>query len=432
MDIRGFFRAPSLLMRNTLWMAGGFGVRAVFQFLYFVLLARALGPAEYGAFVGVLALVMFLSPFASWGSGNLLIKHVARDPSRFSERWGAALATTLLSGSLLVLLAVLVTGLVFGWETAWRLALPIALGEMLGTCLSDVASQAFQAVQRMQGTVTILIGMVFSRLVAVFVLFALPWEAKATVWAWLYALTAVGFAAASVFVVSAILGKGRLSLRPMRGEWREGFYFALSASSHGMYNDLDKALLARMVSDTTAGVYGAAYRFIDVASFVTVIALLYASHPMFFQEGRKGLVAAFQLARRLLLPASIMVSGAVLCLVFCGPWIITLLGEGFRNSYEVLLWLLPIPFLRVLHSFLADVLTGSGYQGLRTGIQLMVAVLNLIMNLLLIPLWGWRGAAVASWVSDGILALGLWVSLMILQRREADRARKAQGGDWKL
>jgi O-antigen/teichoic acid export membrane protein len=187
-----------------------------------------------------------------------------------------------------------------------------------------------------------------------------------------------------------------------------------------------------MVSDTTAGVYGVAYRFIDVASFVTVIALLYASHPMFFQEGRKGLVAAFQLARRLLLPALIMVSGAVLCLVFCGPWVITLLGEGFRNSYEVLLWLLPIPFLRVLHIFPADVLTGSGYQGLRTGIQLMVAALNLIMNLLLIPLWGWRGAAVASWVSDGILALGLWVSVMILQRREADRARKAQGGDWKL
>ena len=179
MDIRGFFRAPSLLLRNTLWMAGGFGVRAVFQFLYFVLLARALGPAEYGAFVGVLALVIFLSPFASWGSGNLLIKHVARDPSRFPERWGAALATTLLSGGLLVLLAMLITGLVFGWETALRLALPIALGEMLGTRLSDVASQAFQAVQRMQGTTAIWAGMALARLVGVLVLMALPGKASA-------------------------------------------------------------------------------------------------------------------------------------------------------------------------------------------------------------------------------------------------------------
>jgi O-antigen/teichoic acid export membrane protein len=411
------------LLRNTLWMAGGFGVRALFQFLYFVLLARALGPAEYGAFVGVLALVMFLSPFASWGSGNLLIKHVARDPSRFSERWGAALATTLLSGSLLVLLAMLITGLVFGWETALRLALPIALGEMLGTCLSGVASQAFQAVQRMQGTTAIWAGMALARLVGVLVLMALPWKASAFLWAWVYAVSGVGFGMLSVLWVNAALGRPRLSLRPMRGEWREGFYFAVSLSSQGAYNDMDKALLSRMVSDTVAGIYGAAYRLID-AAFIPVRALLYASYPRFFQEGGKGLASAGLFARRLLLPAFIVIFGVAVALGVLAPWIPEVLGEDFRVSSEVLLWLLPILFFRVLHYLPADALTGSGYQGLRTAVQLGVAGLNLALNLWLIPLWGWKGAVMASWISDGILALALWILLMVLSQREHFRMRR--------
>jgi O-antigen/teichoic acid export membrane protein len=397
-------------------MAGGFGVRAVFQFLYFVLLARALGPAEYGAFVGVLALVMFLSPFASWGSGNLLIKHVARDPSRFRERWGAALATTLLSGSLLVLLAMLITGLVFGWETALRLALPIALGDMLGTGLSGVASQAFQAVQRMQGTTAIWAGMALARLVGVLVFMALPGESSAFLWAWVYAASSMSFGVLSVLWVNATLGRPRLSLRPMQGEWREGFYFAVSLSSQGAYNDIDKALLSRVVSDTVAGIYGAAYRLID-AAFIPVRALLYASYPRFFQEGGKGLASAGLFARRLLLPALIMASGTALALVALGPWSPRLLGEGFRASFEVLVWLLPIHFFRVLHYFPADALTGSGYQSLRTSVQLGVAGLNLLLNLWLIPLWGWKGAAVASWVSDGLLAVVLWGCVFLLSTK---------------
>jgi O-antigen/teichoic acid export membrane protein len=209
----------------------------------------------------------------------------------------------------------------------------------------------------------------------------------------------------------------------MRGEWREGFYFAVSLSSQGAYNDIDKALLSRMVSDTVAGIYGAAYRLID-AAFIPVRALLYASYPRFFQEGGKGLASAGLFARRLLLPAFIVIFGVAVALGVLAPWIPEVLGEDFRVSSEVLLWLLPILFFRVLHYLPADALTGSGYQGLRTAVQLGVAGLNLALNLWLIPLWGWKGAVMASWISDGILALALWILLMVLSQREHFRMRR--------
>ena len=83
--VRQFFtnNLRSTLARNSGWMFLGFGLRIVVQAGYFILIARALGPQQYGAFVGVVALVSIIAPFATMGSGNLLVKNVSRDRSLF-------------------------------------------------------------------------------------------------------------------------------------------------------------------------------------------------------------------------------------------------------------------------------------------------------------------------------------------------------------
>ena len=91
----------SALARNTLWMFLGQGLRIIVQAVYFIVIARLLGPAQYGAFVAVVALVAILAPFATLGFGNLLIKNVVRDRSAFAVSWGNALLVAMVSASLL-------------------------------------------------------------------------------------------------------------------------------------------------------------------------------------------------------------------------------------------------------------------------------------------------------------------------------------------
>ena len=69
----------SPLARNTAWMIFGQGLRLIIQALYFIEIARSLGVRNYGAFVGVVALVAIVYPFGALGSGNLLVKNVSRD-----------------------------------------------------------------------------------------------------------------------------------------------------------------------------------------------------------------------------------------------------------------------------------------------------------------------------------------------------------------
>lgn len=400
----------SLLGRNTLWMLLGFGFRLGVQFLYFVLLARILGPQQYGAFVGVAALVMVLSPFASWGSGNILIKYTSRDPGLFPRYWGAALATSLASGGGLAGLAFLLSGVLFGWETALALALPVSLGDLIGIRLADISGQAFQSRESLSRTSALWVLMSASRLLGVLVLYALP-EANAAQWALLYAGSGLLAGALGVAWVTRELGFGPLSLGPMRGEWREGFYFAISLAAQGAYNDLDKTLLSRLVSDGVAGGYAAAYRVLD-AAFVPMRALVYATYPRFFREGKRGLGGSRAFALRLLpfgLTAGVL--GAALALGLA-PLLPVLLGPEYALSAAVLPFLAPILLFRALHYLAADALTGAGYQGLRSAVQVGVAFLNLALNLWLIPLWGWKGAVYASLLSDGVLATVLWSVLV--------------------
>jgi O-antigen/teichoic acid export membrane protein len=46
------------------------------------------------------------------------------------------------------------------------------------------------------------------------------------------------------------------------------------------------------------------------------------------------------------------------------------------------------------------------------------AGLNLLLNFLLIPRWSWQGAAIASLLTDGSLAISTRIMLWRIQRRE--------------
>ena len=80
-------------------------------------------------------------------------------------------------------------------------------------------------------------------------------------------------------------------LEAIVSELREGFYFSAGLSAQTIYNDIDKTMLARLGTLDATGIYGAAYRLIDV-SFVPLSSLLAATYPIFFQKGTDGIPAA--------------------------------------------------------------------------------------------------------------------------------------------
>src|SRR6185437_7856218 len=99
----------SQLAADTASLAVGQGLRLVIQAVYFVLIARSLGPTGYGAFVAVTALTSIVAPFTGLGSGNLFIKNVRSGKRTAALCMGNGLLLTSLSGTALGMLIALVS-----------------------------------------------------------------------------------------------------------------------------------------------------------------------------------------------------------------------------------------------------------------------------------------------------------------------------------
>lgn len=403
------------LARNTAWMAVGQGFRLILQALYFVEIARSLGVRNYGAFIGVVALVGIVYPFGSLGSGNLLVKNVARDPSLFPVYWGRAIAVTTAFGSLLIVAVLAVSRFALPAEIPVLLVVMVAASDILGLNLITQAGQAFQAFEQLPWTAAIHVMMSAGRLLGALILTAIYRHPSAFQWGYIYLGCTALVAGISLKLVRSRLGRPRFEWRFLRGEFREGFYFSASQTSQTIYNDIDKTMLAKLNTLEAAGVYGAAYRLIDV-SFAPISAALWSAYPRLFRAGAQGIASSLAYAKPLMRRA-LLYSGAIFALLLISSGVVPLvLGREYLATAASLRWLAILPVLKALHYFYSDTLTSAGYQGVRTAVQTAVAVLNVLLNVWLIPAYSWRGAAWSSIASDAVLLLGVGGTVFVLSR----------------
>ena len=200
--------------------------------------------------------------------------------------------------------------------------------------------------------------------------------------------------------------------------WAEGIFFSIGSSATTVYNDIDKVMLSKLSAFASTGIYGAAYRIIDV-SMTPVRSLVAAAYPEFFRRGVDGISATYRYARLLIAKSSIF--GA---LTFVGLWLIApvlphISGRNYEAAIPALRWLALIPLLRCIHVFLGDALSGAGFQRTRTGIQVLIALVNVGLNLLILPRYSWRGAALTSLGCDAMLMALFWIAVLYYVRQES-------------
>lgn len=405
------------LKRGSAWMIAGQMAALGFQAVYFVLMGRVLGSREYGAFVGVVALVAVLSQFSSLGMEMVMLRDVSRDRARFAVAWGAALRMAA-AGFVLLLLIAIAFGHLF-LQPGLRLLVPwIAVSDGLFGKLAQLAGRAFQSVGQMRAMAKLTAAMNAVRALLAAVLFAYVhfWggHADALVWAHIYWIAPLLVGGIACALVTARLGPPRW--QPMR--WRdlsEGLSFSLSNSSISLYNDVDKTILVSLGQTFAAGIYGAAYRVADVAT-APLYSVYAAATPQLFRAGGEGVEHAHALSTRILRRTSLYGLAAAAALFFGAPLLPLLFGPSFAESVPALRWLSLLPLLRVLHYAWGTTITASASQWNRTATQIAAAALNLALCAWMIPRWSWQGAAWASLLTDSSLAVFSWVVLFALRR----------------
>lgn len=406
-------------------MFGSLGFKFVIRTVYFVEIARALGVANYGAFIGVLALVGVAAPFGDLGSSSLLVQHVSRDKAQFGVYWGRGLVTTCVTSVGLIAIVCAVSTMVLPATISTHLVLVVAVADVFGSSIITMAAEAYQAVDRLNGTAAINVAAAAGRLIGATALVAVLPHPSAFVWGCVYLASTLVVAVPAMLLVTLQVGAADVRWHEWVPEIRQGAHFSIGQCAQTIYNDIDKTMLARLASFEATGIYGAAYRCIDV-SFVPVASLLQASYSEFFRTGANGIAHCVRFVRPLWKWALGYALGVAVVLFLCSGVLPDVLGPGYSDAAEALRWLAVLPALKVVSYFFSNVLTGANHQGSRACLQVGVGVFNVLINLWLIPAYSWRGAAWSSIASDGLLAIGAGAVVFVIARHEKSNATETR------
>lgn len=406
------------LFKDTSWMLLARLVNVVVQAAYFVIVARALGAENYGSFIGVTSIASLLFPFIALGSDNVLVKEVAVNRRVFSSHWGNTLLILCLNSVVVVAGLLLISSWILPDNISLFTIFILLVADLFFLGLLEATNKAFRAVDLMQKTAQLVVLNTVGKLLAALCLvtFFAPdssGRASVTVWAVLYFVSSVVIGVISLLAVSRLVESPTLELKRIKSDINQGIYFSIGMSASNINSNIDKTMLASMATLEATGIYGSAYRFINIGN-VPLMALSNAAYARFFKEGAKGIRNCFKFAKKLL---PVVIAYCIISFVgyqIVAPLIPKILGAEYANAVSTLRWLAPIPAITTLQWLAADTLTGSGYQKIRSMVQVVAAILNVILNLWLIPIYGLYGAIWATLTSDSFRLIVLWVILFFL------------------
>ncbi|MFM7736766.1 MAG: flippase, partial [Alphaproteobacteria bacterium] len=172
-----------------------------------------------------------------------------------------------------------------------------------------------------------------------------------------------------------------------------------------LYWRIDVFMLSKMRPVEDVGYYGAAWRLLELAMVVpqSLCLSLYPQLVAALREDRERVARLGALASRWLL--AVALPAAVVCTVLARPILRLFYGSGFDPavpSLVVLMWtLVPYGIVRY-HAYL---LVGADHQRVDLWMNVAMTVVNVLLNLVLIPAMGPVGAAIATLVSVLVYAI---------------------------
>ena len=404
-------------VRDTVWALVDQGAGLFSSTLSFLLLGRTLGAAGYGAFVGLYSLI---GPFLALGqSGAYLsvMEHIARVGETAREVGRSCMSITIVNALFWVPLLSAASLLWIKGLPALAAVLLIAT-EFFLTALFQQSTGIVQAVAGFPAAARLRIASSLLRTVPLVILAAN------------HALTltsmsvgqAVTVGSMMLFAVSRTSRLAGVAMLPGRIRWRHVrsvLLYALQVGASNVQADGDKFALNATHHQADAGRYGAAFRIMMFAQ-VPLFALLNAVHVSVLRLGADA-KSQVRRAMRLSLVAVAYAVPAALCLFLVAPLAPLVLTKDFSETTRMLQWLAPLVLLRGQSTFPLNGLMGLGRNGLRTTLYVASATLSVLLYVTLIPTYSWRGALVASFITELSLAISGWAALYRCERERLPR-----------
>jgi O-antigen/teichoic acid export membrane protein len=397
-------RLAATTLRNSVLVVGARALAKLAVFVVVVLLWRHLGADAYGRFATMIVYVTLVGIIADLGLQTVFIRDASRDRTVFARYLGNLLSARLLLSLLaLVILAGalrLLSPALFPYTlAAFVLLLTTGYSSLLRAVFYIRGRLGYEAIAIVAESV-LLLGLTIG---------AIQQHATWDAFLWVYSAS---YLFTCLFAFGVIRWRWHervtIALEPafVRRVLAAGLPLALAFTITTVYAQLDIVLLQLFKNFQVVGWYSAANKYIDAVAWVPQSAMgaVFPALSLLAAGDRRRLVFAYEKSYKMLailgLPLAI---GAVVTADS-----IVHATRGFEQSIPALRILAPSVALLFVNNAFIYTLTAINRQLDFTRLALFTLAVNVILNLVLIPPYGYLGAAVASTITEVALFAGGW------------------------
>jgi O-antigen/teichoic acid export membrane protein len=407
MRIRNFSEAKSILFdnltvkqtifKNTFWLTISEGISRLTTFVLFIYIARILGATEYGKFAFALAIIGLISILPGFVSSQIITREFARDKTKEKE-YSAILSLRIILGLGAIVLAIVASFFVTVDPVIKKAIWILALYNFVNGF--DIFYAFLRARQRMEYESLAKVLQAF--LIAGFGFFVILNFPSVENLSYGYL-----FAALTALIPISLFF--HFKIHPLSLSWNKAIWqrilslswpLALIVIVTTIYNQIDSVMMGYLGQITQTGWYNAALKVVRV-TLVPIVLVSQSFFPVlskFSKESQEKLQKTwnYQMGIMILLAFPLMVGGIVLA-----PKIIDFIyGQSYSSSilaFQILIIMAGIIFL---YEAFQRILVVFNQQKKLFLAVLGGAVINIILNLILIPKYSLYGAAVATVITN--------------------------------
>ena len=384
--------------KNAAWIISCRVIQALMGLVVGALTARYLGPSNYGSINYAASLTAFIAPVLYLGLNATLVRELITHP----RREGAVMGTSLFIGSLASVVCFIgVCAFAFFVNASEREIVIVCCLYSIGLLFQAIDMLQFWFQAKLQSKYYAVAMLIAYTAVSAYRV-ALLITSKSIYW---FAMTAaIDHGVVAVILLWVYRRKGGEKLSVSKAIAREMFkkskHYIIPALMVSIFAQTDKLMLKWMIGEEVVGYYSTAVTICGLSSIVCA-AIINSFRPVIFENNdvsREAFEGSVTQLYSVIIHFSL--AQCVGIALLANVLVDVLYGAAYAPAAPVILVLVWYTAFSYLGAVRDIWMLGENKQALLWKINLCGVICNIVLNLLLIPVWGTLGAATASLITQ--------------------------------
>ena len=386
------------VFKNASWIIGCKIVQSLLNLVIGLITARYLGPSNYGVINYVASVVAFAMPIMQLGLKHTLVKEFIKAPDREGAILGTSLVLNIISSIFCMVGSIAFVMLVDAGETETILVCALYSLTLIFNA-TEMTQYWFQS--KLLSKYPSIAALIAYIVVALYKTFLLVTQ-KSVVWFAFSNVIDYFLISVMLMVIYKKVGGQRLCV-----DWRlgkkllsESKYYIIPSLMVVIFQNTDRIMIKLMIGEAETGLYSAAITCIGISAFVFT-AIMDTARPVIL-EGKECDPELYEkrVIRLYSIITCLSLAQGVGMTVLAKPIVLLLYGPEYSKTAAILAIAVWYNTFGHYGSVRNIWILAEGKQKYLTGINIAGALSNVALNLILIPICGAAGAAVASVITQ--------------------------------